>query len=314
MALRVLSAGPLTTIQDQGRFGFERFGVPVSGAMDWFALRAANTLTGNSENAAGLEFTLQAPVLQCEEECLLALCGQGFTMQIGGREVGSWRAAYARPGEIVQFSSQGSPGWGFLAAAGGIEVPLVMGSRATYLRGGFGGLEGRTLRDGDLLPLGPSPGAGFQQLAGRALPRKLRPPYAESPLVPIVPGPQAEVFGSAGLDALLNGEYAVRSDSDRMGYRLSGPAIPRRVESELLSEGIANGSIQVPPDGQPIVLLADRPTTGGYHKIATVARVGLPLLAQAAPGVGRVRFEAVTVAEAHARLREWIERLETGIK
>jgi antagonist of KipI len=189
-----------------------------------------------------------------------------------------------------------------------------MGSRSTYLPGKFGGLHGRVLQPGDRLPTCPGKLAGFHNLSGRSLPESSRIRYASEVTVPVIPGPQAEVFGEEGLAAFLGGEYAVRPESDRMGYRLFGPAVPRLVGGELLSEGIAPGSVQVPPDGQPIVLLSDRPATGGYAKIATVIRAGLPLLVQAVPGQGRVRFIAVTVGEAQRSYRRLVEGIEKGME
>jgi antagonist of KipI len=312
--LEVISAGTLTTVQDLGRLEFERFGVPPSGAMDWFALWVANRLVGNPPVAAGLEFLLQGPELRAQEDCLVAVAGKGFSLEIGGRRPGAWRCAVAYAGEVIRVIPAGETGWGYLAVSGGIDVPLVMGSRSTYLPGKFGGFQGRALRTGDRLPILPRDRSLHRELAGRGLPLEHRIQYAVEVSVPAIPGPQLEVFGENGLAAFLAGRYMVRPDSDRMGYRLSGPPVLRRIQGELLSEGIAPGSIQVPPDGQPIVLLSDRPATGGYAKIATVARVGLPLLGQAMPGLGRVRFETVGVIEAQQRYRALVEQIEKGME
>jgi antagonist of KipI len=314
MALRVLNAGPLTTVQDLGRTGFERYGVPQSGAMDWFALCAANRLVGNPAGAAGLEFVLQAPDLQVLDDCLVAAAGRGYSLLVHGRRVGGWRCAIARRGEILHIETQGNTGWGYLAVNGGIDVPLVMGSRSTYLRGGFGGLKGRTLQYGDHLPVGGLLPVNWQRRAGLGIPPDYRPAYADQVNVPVVLGPQADHFTEEGLRVFLGEEFRVLHTSDRMGYRLAGPPIARRVNSELLSEGIAPGSVQVPPDGQPIVLMSDRPATGGYAKIATLALAGLPLLAQSMPGMGKVRFQVVEVAEAQALYRKLITGIEEGME
>jgi antagonist of KipI len=255
---------------------------------------------------------LQAPVLQAADDCLVAAAGRGFKLFIQGRLVGFWRAAFVRRGEVIHFAADGDPGWGYLAAAGGIDVPLVMGSRSTYLRGGFGGCQGRVLREGDALPLG-RPAENWFALAGGWLPPDKIPPYGGS-TIPVILGPQVDYFSPQALDTFLNSQYTVSAASDRMGYRLSGPPVHHSGRGELLSEGIATGSVQLPADGQPIVLLSDRPTTGGYPKIATVTRAGLALLAQSMPGTGQVRFSAVSLKAARAAYRTLMVGLETGVQ
>jgi len=320
LQLLVHEPGFLTTVQDLGREGCERFGVPVSGVMDRLALMAANALVGNPPGAAGLEFVLLGPVLEIAsaprtsgvmqgfhasgsgDGCLVAAAGRGFRLEIGGRAIPLWMAAWARRGERIALKAAG-PGWGYLAVGGGIDVPPVMGSRSTYLRGRFGGLGGRTLQAGDVLDIGPAAGGGYE-LAGRELPDELRPAYSDHPLIDVVLGPQAEAFTETGLAAFLGGEYTLTPACDRMGFRLSGPQIGHRQGADILSEGIPLGAVQVPGDGQPIVLMADRQTTGGYAKIAVVASASLPLLVQCPPGSGSVRFRAVSVGEAQAKWRE----------
>lgn len=314
MGLQVVESGALTTVQDLGRAGYEQFGVPQSGAMDEFALRAANRLVGNPPGAAVLEFALQSPVLRAGADCLVAAAGRGFRLLINKRLAGAYRCAFVRAGETIHFAPEETTGWGYLAVSGGIDVPLVMGSRSTFLRGSIGGWLGRALQPGDDLPVFPLDSSHISSLVGSSLGREYRLPYVDQVSVPVILGPQQDVFGEEGLAAFLSTEYLISSASDRMGYRLSGQQIPRQGQRELLSEGIAPGSIQVPPGGQPIVLLSDRPTTGGYAKIATVASAGLPLLVQAVPGVGRVRFEAVSVEEAQAMYRQYIYNIDEGIQ
>lgn len=315
MKLNIIYAGPFTTVQDPGRFGFERFGVPQSGAMDWLSLHAANRLVGNPAGEAGLEFLFEGPHLVAEGNCLIAVTGRGYSLVINGRQIGSWRCALAREGEMIQIYPTGTAGWGYMAVSGGIDVPQVMGSRSTYLRGGFGGLQGRVLLDGDYLQVGVTAmEANWVNLAGRAIPAALRPEFKDEMMVPVVIGPQADIFGEEGLNVFLTSEYQVNSTSDRMGYRLSGLVIPRTDQSELVSEGIAHGSVQVPSDGQPIVLMSDRPTTGGYHKIATVTMAGLSSFAQVMPGSGRVWFRSVSIEEAQQSYRERVRMIDTGIQ
>lgn len=319
MLLRVLLPGLLTTIQDSGRFGYERFGVPQSGAMDWFALHAANALAGNPPSASGpgaaaLEFALEAPVLQASDDCLVAAAGRGYVLHVQNRPVGLWRAALVRRGEVLSFSKEDTPGWGYLAVLGGIDVPEVMGSRSTYLRGGFGGWRGRALQEGDALPVRAEYPHGWWERAGRWLPPEKRPPYSGEASIPVIGGPQEQAFTDEALRLLYNEAYTVSTVSDRMGYRLSGPRLPHRNSADLISEPLTWGAVQVPADGMPMTMMSDRPTTGGYPKIATVARAGLPLLAQVMPGSGRIRFQRVTVAEAQSQYRQMAAWIETGIE
>lgn len=303
MTLTTLDPGFLTSVQDLGRPGCERYGVPVSGAMDRLALMAANSLVGNPLGAAGLEFALSGPSFRVGGEgCLVAASGRGFSLRVGGRPIPLWMAAWARCGETISLQTAGS-GWGYLAVGGGIDVPLVMGSRSTYLRGGFGGLEGRSLQAGDILQTGPG---GSYDLAGQVLPPALQPAYSDHPTLDVVLGPQNGAFSQAGLAAFLGEEYALTSACDRMGYRLAGPPIEHRRGADLLSEGIPLGAVQVPGDGQPIVLMADRQTAGGYTKIGVVSSASLPLLAQCPPGAGKVRFRAVSVDEAQHKWRAMV--------
>lgn len=316
MEIELVFSGSFTTVQDQGRFGFERYGVPQSGAVDWFSLRAANRLVGNPQGAAGLEFLFDGPQFIVGADCLVAVTGRGFGLLINQRYAGSWRCALAREGELVRVIATGDTGWGYLSLSGGIGAPTVMGSRSTYLRGGFGGYNGRTLQDGDRLPVEKPEKSmsAWREFAGRAIPAAFRYEYQDEVTIPVIPGPQVDTFGEIGLGVFLNSDYQIDRNSDRMGYRLSGPTIPRVIQTELISEGIAPGSIQVPANGQPIVLMSDRPTTGGYHKIATVTKTGLPLLAQARPGVGKARFKAVGLAEARQSYRERVAMMERGLR
>ncbi len=299
----VLDPGFLTTVQDGGRHGWARFGVPPSGPVDLFAFRAANLLVSNAPGAAGLEVTLAGPTLRFLRDALVAVCGAAFELWVGRLPVPTWHALYVRAGQVVRFGARHSGARAYLACDGGIALPHFLGSQSTYVKGGFGGLEGRALRQGDRLPLGSPlrrPFAG----AGRAYAWAGRPAYAESPpTLRVVVGPQTEHFAPEGLDTFLEGGYQLTPASDRMGVRLSGPAIAYAGDAGIPSDGVVMGCVQVPPDGQPIVMLADHQTTGGYAKIATVIRADLPLLAQCLPGDG-VRFRAVTLAAAREALLE----------
>jgi antagonist of KipI len=308
MALEVLEGGMLTTVQDLGRYGYERYGVPVAGAMDPFALQVANVLVGNSLGEAVLEMTIVGPTLRATESCLIAVTGADLSFRVNGRPLPSWMAVFVRRGWIIEFGSRKTGCRAYLAVAGGIDMPVVMGSKSTYLRGGFGGVEGRALREGDIIPIG-QPASHVPSLAGRDLPTDLIPEYSDEPEVHVILGPQDNYFTEEGIATFLSGEYKVSRTSDRMGYRLQGPEIAHKERADIISDGIVLGSVQVPADRQPIVMMADHQTTGGYPKIATVVSADIPLLAQCMPGGSTVTFKATAIEEAQARYRELMEGL-----
>ena len=303
MALEVLEGGMLTTVQDLGRHGYQRYGVPVAGAMDPFALQAANALVENSLDEAVLEITIVGPTLRATESCLIAVTGADLGLRVNGRSLPSWMAVFVRRGWVIEFGERERGCRGYLAVAGGIDVPPIMGSKSTYLRGGFGGFEGRALREGDLIPVGQT-AFHLPSLAGKEFPADRIPDYSETSEVRVVLGPQDDYSTEEGIATFLSSEYKVSSISDRMGYRLQGPEIAHKGRADIISDGIALGSVQVPADKQPIVMMADRQTTGGYPKIATVISADIPLLAQCLPGAGSVTFRAINVEEAQARYRE----------
>lgn len=285
MALTVIRAGMLTTVQDLGRRGHRADGVPLGGAVDAFALRLVNLLVGNAEEAAGLEFTLVGPELEFSAATTIAVGGGDF----GGPP--RWQPVRVRAGERVKFGPARSGCRGYLALAGGIDVPAVLGSRGTYLRGKLGGLDGRALRDGDVLRAADL----AREVVGRwHIDERILPAYTAAPTVRVVRGAQAGEFDGT----LTDGEFKVTAKADRMGVRLAGPAVGRSGGAELVSATVVPGTVQVPPDGQPIVLLADAQTIGGYPQIAHVASVDLPLVAQLRPG-DTVRFTEVPLAAAH---------------
>jgi antagonist of KipI len=199
--------------------------------------------------------------------------------------------------------------WVYLAVSGGVQTPPTLDSASTYLRGPFGGLDGRRLQAGDVLRSG-APSRPLTDLAARTLPESARPAYADSPTLEVILGPQGAYFTEESTAMFMSHEYTISPTSDRMGYRLEGPALSRRVETELLSEGMTMGAVQVPSSGQPIVMMADAPTTGGYPKIGTVISADLPLLAQCAPGRSKVCFRRTTVARAQKKYRELMSGLE----
>ena len=285
MAITVIRAGMLTTVQDLGRHTQRAAGVPVAGAMDGFALRLANLLVGNCEDAAGLEFTLVGPELQFGVDTLIAFAGGDFA------PFPRWQPVQVKAGERVVCEAARGGCRGYLAVAGGLEVPEVLGSRSTYLRAAFGGLGGRALRDGDVLP---AVEVARKHVGRWHIDERILPAYSSAPVVRVVRGAQLDEFG----ETFFSAEFKVSSKSDRMGVRLVGAVVARKSATELISSVVAPGTVQVPPDGQPIVLMADAQTMGGYPQIAHVIGVDLPLVAQLRPG-DSIRFQEVTLAEAH---------------
>lgn len=313
--MEVVSPGLLTSVQDLGRYGHQHEGVSPGGAMDAFALRAANLLTGNDENAAALEVTMQGPTLRFVRDTAFALGGADLSATVEGTPVPPWRTVLARAGSRLAFGA-GTGCRTYVAVAGGVDVPSVLGSRSTCLRAGFGGHEGRALRKGDRLRIGAAPPLAGRIIAALAaggtrrtaaacviapwgISSSLRPRYSAAPVVRLIEGAHVSLLTADARQRLVRNDLRVGAQSDRMGYRLEGPTLETTGGRDLLSEGVAFGTVQLPPGGVPIVLMADRQTTGGYPRIGEVASVDLPLLAQLRPG-DRLRFRTVTVGEAQA--------------
>lgn len=303
---RVVQPGLLTTVQDLGRYGYQRFGVPVAGAMDPFALRVGNLLLGNAEGEAALEVTIGGFTLEVLSHTVIAVTGADLGATLNGAPLPLWETVGVSPGETIGFTGPGSGARANLCVAGGVDVPRVLGSRSTYLRAQMGGYQGRALQAGDLLSTRASMGA---VPAGRRLTETLIPLHGGGEItLQVILGPQDNYFTPEGIGTLLSSWYTVSEQADRMGVRLEGPAIQHKATADIVSDGIVLGAIQVPASGQPIIMMADRQTTGGYTKIATVASVDIPRLAQAQPG-DRVRFQQVSVEESQAQLRAQEEML-----
>jgi antagonist of KipI len=298
--LDVLDGGLLTTVQDLGRVGAQQYGVPVSGAMDAWALRSANRLVGNEDGSAALEITMVGPVLRFDGPAMIALAGAHLGAHLDGRPMAPWQSVAAPAGGELSFAGARDGMRAYLAIAGGIDVPLVLGSRSTLLKVRLGGFKGRALAAGDRVPIGPC--APVIDRARRRLPGESVPVYGHTHTLRVVMGPQDDAFTDEGTRTFLSARYTLGSQSDRVGCRLTGPPVAHRRGADIVSDGTAFGSVQVSGDGLPIVLMADRGTTGGYAKIATVASVDLSRLAQAAPG-DEVRFTRVGIDEAQALLR-----------
>jgi len=309
MSLGIVEISGLATIQDSGRRGWMQYGVPRSGPMDGFAFRAANVLAGNPIECAEIEIGLGNITLQAMQDCVIAVTGVGYGLSIYIWEFPLWGSFFVRAGWKTQLNKMESGMWAYLAVAGGIQTPLTLGSRSTYLRGVFGGVEGRQLHAGDQIRTGSLPHFSYE-LAGRTLPEENRPKYQENPILGVIMGPQRDYFTEESIDTFLSSEYSISLTSDRMGYRLAGPPLTQRGKTELISEGMTFGAIQVPSNGLPIVMMADGPSTGGYPKIGTVASADLPLLAQCTPQKSRIHFKETTVEEAQKKYRVLMNRLE----
>lgn len=295
--IEVIRSGSHSTIQDLGRVGYQKIGVPPSGAMDSFSFKCANLLVGNNPNDAGLEITLYGPELLFEDDLAIAITGADLGPKINGDKVDNWKTIRVKSGDILSFVGPSHGVRSYIAFSGGIDegtAPRILGSRSTYIPSGLGGINGRALCAGDKLGIG-------EPLRSDIVYRSLSSPpnFAEPVVLRVVCGPHDDMFSKNALDTLTGSEYTVALDSDRMGCRLDGPPLDHLDGADIISDGNAFGAIQVPGDGLPIILLADRGTTGGYTKIATVISADGILLGQLMPG-SVVQFRTVTLDEALA--------------
>jgi antagonist of KipI len=304
----VVQPGLLTTVQDKGRYGYQQYGMPVSGAMDSYALMVANLLVGNSEGDACLEITVLGPRLRILGDTLIAITGADLSPALNNNPLPMWEAVKVCYGDTISFGYPKRGCRSYLAVAGGIDVPEVMGSRSTYIKSRLGGLEGRSLRPVDRL----RSGATRVAFSARKLPSQYIFEYTAENELRVILGPQDDYFTERGIQTFLHSEYRISVQADRMGYRLEGPPIEHKAGADIVSDGVPPGAVQVPGDGLPIILLADRQTTGGYVKIATVSTIDLTKLAQAKPG-DRVRFLRVTEEESYQLLIEY-DRIIDALK
>jgi antagonist of KipI len=312
-SLRVITPGMLTTIQDLGRWGWQGRGVPVAGPMDPRSHRLANTLAGNETDAAAIEMTIVGPEVEFDDERIAAVSGADFEITVDSRAMPVNAPFAVSAGSTLRVGTHRRGARAYLAIAGGIAVPPVLNSRSTHLPSAMGGLEGRPLRAGDRLPLGKR---GRESFSGVLTARK-RPEsglFSSAKMTPvpfflpdghatvrILPGPQLDRFAPEAFDVLQSAPFVVDAASNRMGYRLRGPMLRHAGDGEMLSDAATLGALQVPAAGQPILLMADRQTTGGYPSIATVISADIGLAGQLAPG-DSISFVVSTVREAMAAL------------
>ena len=298
MSITVLNPGLLTTVQDQGRIGYQQFGVSVSGVMDPRSAALANILVGNDEKEAVLDCTMMGPHLQFNQANCIAITGGDLMPTLDGKPIPNYTAVKVEAGQVLKFTMPKTGCRAFIAFAGGLDIPEVMGSRSTYMKAKIGGLNGRKLEKGDVIgfraPKAELKNMNFRSMASEFVPRK---EYT----VRVVLGPQDDYFTDAGIQTFLSEVYTVTPEFDRMGCRLEGAVIQHKDGGDIISDGIAFGAIQVPSSGQPIIMLGDRQTTGGYTKIANVISADFRILAQLKQG-DKVRFEKVSVKAAQDAL------------
>ena len=297
-SISIIDPGLHTTVQDSGRWGHQSSGVPVCGAMDWIAYRTANALIGNPPGAAALEATMAGPKLRFEQRTTFAVAGADLGATLDGARVPHCAAVSCPPGGILRFANRVFGARAYLAIDGGIDVPRLLASRSTHVLARMGGWQGRALMQGDRLPLG-APGSAVSRR--RPTPDATAYVRGGGARVRVIPGPQGEFFSADALDILEGTRFIVSPQSNRMGYRLQGGQIPRLAGQEMISDAAFTGAIQVPPSGEPILLMADHQTTGGYPQIAVVITADLPLAAQLAPG-DWIEFRVCTRSEALSAL------------
>lgn len=298
--IKIINPGLFTTIQDRGRWGYQRFGMSVAGAMDHFAMRVANLLVGNDEYEAVLETTFLGPEIQFNCDEVISITGADMGPQINGRPVPLWTSLFVKKGDKLKFTGVKKGLRTYIAFSRGLDVPVIMGSKSTFVRGNLGGYDGRKLQAGDEIKLGEK----VLNNTGSYLPNKYIPDYKSHNTIRVVLGPQDDYFSEDAKKTFLSSKYTITNEADRMGYRLDGPKIEHIEGADIISDGIVFGSVQVPGHGSPIIMMADRQTTGGYTKIATVITADLPILAQMGPG-STMNFKAVTVEESHKIYKEY---------
>jgi antagonist of KipI len=300
-SVTVFNPGGISLIQDAGRAGFQRYGVSVSGVMDPEALLIGNHLLGNEPGAAAIEVTFGGSEFRFEAELVAVVTGGNLQPSLDGTPLDNWETFVASAGSVLRFGVPVEGLRAYLCIEGGFDVPPVLGSRSTHVASRIGGLNGGPLSAGDSLSVGPS---SSHALPSSALPAELRHSTTGEITIRVVRGPQYSSFTDSGVGTFLSSNYTVSDKSDRQGLRLEGPVIEASGgKYDILSDAVVFGSVQVPGDGKPIVLMADRQTTGGYTKIATVASVDLPLLAQVTPGT-MLKFVEISVTEAQSLMRQ----------
>jgi len=303
---QVLKPGLFTTVQDLGRYGYLKYGVPISGAMDTVSLVAANFLVANNPIDACLEITLIGPELQALTKTQIAITGGVISTKVNGQSVPMWQTLEVQEGDVVAFGKMESGCRTYLSIRGGINTPLVLGSRSTYVRGGFGGVNGRQLKTGDIIEGFDVPSFKVEY----SMPEELVPQFTDHFKVHVILGPQADMFTEKGIETFLSSKYTITLEADRMGYRLEGPIVEHKGKADIVSDALLPGAVQVPGNRKPIIIMRDAQTTGGYPKIAHVITPDISLLGQAKPN-DAIEFSSITTYQAHEKLREYYKLLNT---
>ncbi|MEH7096708.1 biotin-dependent carboxyltransferase family protein [Neobacillus vireti] len=308
--LKVWKPGLQTTVQDLGRYGYQQFGISPSGAMDTYSMQVANILVGNHNGEAVLEAAIIGPQVEAISDVAIAICGGDFTPHVDGAEVPMWKSFLLRKGQVLTVGHCQRGARAYIAIGGGIEVPFVLGSKSTFLNGKFGGLEGRALQKGDVLA-----GSPLIRKPYKMLHPELVPHYTKEMTIRVVIGPHENRFTEESIYRFLSEKFMVTHQANRMGYQLKGPKLEHIGGPDIISDPIPLGGIQVPASGQPIILLADRQTTGGYTRIGTVISVDIPRVAQAVPD-SILHFSMVSVEEAQQHYLErqrLLRHLQLGV-
>jgi len=301
---QVLKPGFFTTVQDLGRYGYLRYGVPISGAMDTFSLVAANLIVANNPDDACLEITLIGPELQALTKTQIAITGGAASPKINGQHVPMRQTLEVQEGAVVSFGKVESGCRAYLSIRGGVDTPPVLGSRSTYVRGGFGGINGRQLKTEDII-------GGFDASllkVGYSMPEELVPQFTGQFKARVILGPQADMFTERGITTFLSSQYKVTLEADRMGYRLEGPIIEHKAKADIISDALLPGAVQIPKNGKPIMIMRDAQTAGGYPKIAVIITPDVSTLGQAKTN-DIIEFSKITIQQAHEKISEYYKFL-----
>lgn len=302
--IKIINPGLLTTIQDSGRFGYQQFGMSVAGSMDSFSQKIANMLVGNPPDEGVLETTFMGPVIEFECEEAISITGADMGPMINGEEVSMWETIFVKPGDKLSFSGLKDGIRSYIAFSKTLDVPIIMNSKSTFIKGEIGGFEGDKLKAGQEIPLGDKNKLDKKYV----LDKKYIPDFSQKE-ISVVLGPQDEEFSEEEIEKFLSSTYKVTTESDRMGFRLEGPQIVHKTSPDIISDGINIGAIQVPGHGQPIIMMADRQTTGGYTKIANVVTSNLPIVAQMKPGT-EISFKKLSIEEAQDDYLKYMDYLD----
>lgn len=303
--IKVINPGVLTTIQDCGRIGFQQYGIPISGAMDLLSLQLANILVDNDKNEACLEMTMVGPTIEFNFNTSIAITGADMMPQINGNSVRMYETIYIKSGDVLKFSTAKSGFRSYLSVQGGFDIPKVIGSKSTYIRGKIGGYEGRKLKNEDEIKINK-----ISKLASkRKIPYHMISEYKQKEIIRVILGPEEESFSKLGLKTFLNSEYEISNQFDRMGYKLNGPKIDHKTKPDIISTGITLGTIQVSGNGQPMVMLSDKQTTGGYTRIANVITIDIQKFGQLKSG-NKIKFEKIELKKAQKLFIEQQKKIQ----